>query len=668
MSGRAEEGNQLPLIIEKNGRIVNLNEEFLELSGFSFIELLGKSFITVWTELLRINIDPCSIDTRQEGFLFTKSLQVRCVNIEAIKNNRTSEVKYLIEEISNSRFDEKFPYVNYLHHSNKSGSAIYSVPDLILLKANQTYLNFYNEPFNRESSSFGKTKRAKVDGFVGSETEKVIMNICKTGEVLALKELEYQDFQRGTTYWDTTFVPVVENGVIKYLLEVSHEVTEIVQSRIELEEQNRIIKQQKKELEAIIKNISDGLAVIDKQGQFILVNDSVLKIMEKKTAIGDIVNCVGETLERGQIFYDESGNQLAFTDLPSARVLRGETVEKQRVIVKNEIGETHLDFHATPVLDDKGEFHFGVITSHDVTDLVYSQNKLKLQHEEIIRIEKEKNEVLENAMKLKNEFLYLITHEFKTPLAVISSALQTMDLVCKEQMPIKANKFLDAIRQNTNRQLRLVNNLLDITRLNAGHIKLNKNNFDIVYVTQSIVKSVEMYAQMKKITVAFKSNFTKKEILIDEEKFERILLNLLSNALKFTPNGKSINVTLTSKKYKNKSMICINVQDEGIGIPKDRQEHIFERFGQADTTLSRHAEGTGIGLHLVKLLVNAFDGCVTVESEEGVGSTFTILLPATKAKHLDEMEQCHEVSSQFMSNNHRIVQAALIEFSDIYLD
>jgi signal transduction histidine kinase len=240
-----------------------------------------------------------------------------------------------------------------------------------------------------------------------------------------------------------------------------------------------------------------------------------------------------------------------------------------------------------------------------------------------------------------------------------------MDLVCKNKMPEKADKYIITIKQNINRQIRLVNNLLDITRINSGNIKLNYGSYDIVYLTKSIVQSIQPIANLKGILVNFSTKIDKKEITLDEEKFERILLNLLSNALKFTPSNKSINVKLYIKKYKNKNMVCISVQDEGIGIPKDKHSCIFERFGQVNTSLSRQAEGTGIGLHLVKLFVNIMGGRITIESEEGKGSNFIVQIPAARIKNIeDKVNLESDILSQ---EDSRLIQTAAIELSDIYL-
>ncbi|MDW8801790.1 HAMP domain-containing sensor histidine kinase [Clostridium sp. A1-XYC3] len=259
-------------------------------------------------------------------------------------------------------------------------------------------------------------------------------------------------------------------------------------------------------------------------------------------------------------------------------------------------------------------------------------------------------------MKIKDEFLLLMTHEFKTPLNVILAALQTIENIYGYQVGEKVKNYLKSIKLNSFRQLRLVNNLLDITKINTEHFKMHKRNVDIIFVSQAIVESVDIYAKQKGVELKFSSEVDYLEMAIDEEKYERILLNLLSNAIKFTPEGKAIYVNIS---YKNRKA-TITVRDEGIGIPKEKQELIFERFGQVDSTLSRQAEGTGVGLSLAKSLITAMGGKISVDSEERKGSLFTITLPVTKLRAKD--------SSRDMSlmQDHRIIQAVQIEFSDIY--
>lgn len=274
-----------------------------------------------------------------------------------------------------------------------------------------------------------------------------------------------------------------------------------------------------------------------------------------------------------------------------------------------------------------------------------------------LQAEIEKNEALEKAMDMKDEFLSLISHEFRTPLNVINTAIQALNYLCGSELSDRSKRYINTIKQNTFRQLRLVNNLLDITRANAGRIKIHKKNIDIVFLTNSIVESVHTYSCQKGIRITFTSFVEKKVIAIDDEKYERILLNLLSNAIKFTPAGKSITVKLCD----GKNNIRIEVKDNGIGIPKDKVDVIFERFGQVDSSLSRQAEGSGIGLSLVKKFIDALGGSISVKSKVGQGSTFTIMIPNEKV--LEE----NEVSSTANLLDNRLVQVTTVEFSDIYL-
>lgn len=302
----------------------------------------------------------------------------------------------------------------------------------------------------------------------------------------------------------------------------------------------------------------------------------------------------------------------------------------------------------------------------NITKMKQDEEKIKTQQKIILEIEKQKNKVLEETIKIKDEFLYLITHEFRTPMAVVNSAVQAIGLLYKDEVTRNIAKYLKIINQNNNRQLRLVNNLLDITKINSGNIKLNLNSFDIVHVTKLIINSVEAYATQKGVNISFQSSISKKEILLDDEKYERILLNLLANSVKFTPKDKNIYVSVTIKEDK-KNMVCISVEDEGIGIPKDKHETVFERFGQANTSLSRQAEGTGLGLHLVKLLVKALHGEIILESEEGKGTAFHVFLPIVSKESLDEITTTSKDNFLIKDTDDRLVKSVAIEFSDIYL-
>ncbi len=290
--------------------------------------------------------------------------------------------------------------------------------------------------------------------------------------------------------------------------------------------------------------------------------------------------------------------------------------------------------------------------------LLRKQNrKISKQQELLYQSEKRQRELLEKDLIMKDEFITLITHEFKTPINVIYSAIQLIEHVYVNDISQPVVKLLGSIKRNSFRQLRLVNNLLDITRLHSQQFKLNLKKLDIVFITKLITESIKIYADQKKIKLQFKSNISSREIALDEEKYERIILNLLSNAIKFTPEGGTINVEV--KENKRKRIVSISVRDNGIGIPKEKHDMIFQRFGQVENNLSRQAEGSGIGLALVKMLVTILNGSINLDSELGIGSTFTIMLPIKENVAYDE-------NKVFIASDNSLVDAINVEFSDIY--
>ncbi len=291
--------------------------------------------------------------------------------------------------------------------------------------------------------------------------------------------------------------------------------------------------------------------------------------------------------------------------------------------------------------------------------LLRKQNRqISKQQELLYRSEKRQRELLEKDLVMKDDFITLITHEFKTPINVIYSAIQLIEYVYSNEISKPVAKLIKSIKRNTFRQLRLVNNLLDITKLNSNQFKLNMKNIDIVFLTKSITDSIKVYANQKKINLSFKSKVNSINTAIDDEKYERVILNLLSNAIKFTPEGGSITVEV--KELRKDKKLIISVSDTGIGIPKEKHEMIFERFGQVENNLSRQAEGSGIGLALVKLLVVILEGKIELESELDTGSTFTVTLPIKDGKINDEENKILQAS------DNSLVNAINVEFSDIY--
>lgn len=277
----------------------------------------------------------------------------------------------------------------------------------------------------------------------------------------------------------------------------------------------------------------------------------------------------------------------------------------------------------------------------------------------LMGFEKKYNEIKE-IEKAKTQFFANLSHEIKTPINIIYSCFQLLD-INKEKGETELwnsyNKYYGTIKQNCYRLLRLVNNLVDITKIDSGFMKLNFINYEIVSLVEDITLSIVPYVESKNITVLFDTYVEELVIKCDPESLERVILNLLSNAVKFSNENGNITVLLDA----NKDFVIIKVKDDGIGIAPEVSDYVFERFAQEDKSFNRKKEGSGIGLSLVKSLVELHGGVVYLEKSVEQGCEFVIKLPN---KILDESKN-EEIKSIDIDNK-PLIQKVNIEFSDIY--
>lgn len=267
-------------------------------------------------------------------------------------------------------------------------------------------------------------------------------------------------------------------------------------------------------------------------------------------------------------------------------------------------------------------------------------------------------EALKQEDRLKTEFFSNISHELRTPLNVIFSAAQLLEMCVNDinysNNMIKIQKNTMSIKQNCLRLQRLVNNLIDISKIDAHAFDLSLQNSDIVNAVEEITLSVADYISNKGIQLSFDTDIEEKIMAFDEEKLERIILNLLSNAIKFTSKGGMIRVSILDKD----DSVVIQIKDTGIGIPQDKLDEVFNRFYQIAPVNTRCREGSGIGLNLVKSLVEMHHGEIFVESELGKGTAFSVNLPCNRLKKVRTKSNINDMHSR--------IEKIQLEFSDIY--
>lgn len=264
----------------------------------------------------------------------------------------------------------------------------------------------------------------------------------------------------------------------------------------------------------------------------------------------------------------------------------------------------------------------------------------------------------EESNKIRSEFFTNLSHELRTPLNLIFSSLQILDLKIKntnDRDEQSIERYLNMANQNTYRLLKLVNNIIDSNKITSGYFDYNPQNYDIVNFVEGICQSIVDFAKQKNIEIIFDTEIEESLVSFDLDKMERIILNILSNSIKFSKENGQIIIVIKEVN----DMIEIQISDNGIGIPKHKLESIFDRFKQVDNNIIRRGEGSGIGLYLVKSLVDMHGGDIQVDSELDEGTTFKIKIPNS----INSECECTIVEKNFQNS---YIEKIKVEFSDIY--
>lgn len=400
---------------------------------------------------------------------------------------------------------------------------------------------------------------------------------------------------------------------------------------------NQDLKKSKEYLKTIFNSVNDAIFIFDVYGNIIDVNDTTTRIYGYSY----------EELIGMNIKYIISENSPYTVDEILKRISKEKNSDQWivEVIAKNKNNkEFWIEANISiKMFDEKDAV---VATVRDITERKNAEFALQ---KETLELE-----------KLRTEFFANISHELKTPLNIILGAIQLIARDIKdEEKSIDKRKIINNLnieKQNCFRLLRLINNLIDSTKLDSGYFELSMVNCNIVEVVEEITLSVAQYINNNNINLIFDTDVEEKILACDLDKIERIMLNLLSNCIKFTNEGGSIFVNI----FDGEEYITISVEDTGIGIPKEKIDIIFDRFRQVDKSFTRNYEGSGIGLSLVKSLLEMHGGIISVESKYGVGTKFIMKFPV---KVLNNSKDVDNIDNDIMNN---FVEKIKIEFSDTY--
>nr|WP_302169037.1 PAS domain-containing sensor histidine kinase [uncultured Romboutsia sp.] len=360
-----------------------------------------------------------------------------------------------------------------------------------------------------------------------------------------------------------------------------------------------------------------------------------------------------QTLPEGIVIVNPTTKKHIYRNEASIRMLKTIGLEKLNESIKTYLKEENYGNFRRFTIDklNNVDISLAIVKREEEGSLIVVFRMLDCEFKSI-QLEKELNRIKEKN-KFKTEFLSNVAYDIKKP---INKIFETNNNLIENKGKYNSeniNNHTRLVKQNCYRLIRLLNNIEYVSRIDNGTCTLELRKCDIVKLLENIVKISKTYTDKKGIDISFKSEVNKKILSLDIDKVEKIILNILSNAIKFTDTGGKIDINL----YMHNEQVCISIKDTGIGIPKDKTEVIFENFEQLDTTLSRGCEGTGMGLSVVKKLANLNNIKINVESELNKGSEFIITLPnnivSKNIKLQDKFAQDEKID---------------IEFSDIYLN
>lgn len=407
--------------------------------------------------------------------------------------------------------------------------------------------------------------------------------------------------------------------------------TDITEKHLAIEK----LRKSEESLKGITENILDFILKIDSDGIITYVNKATLLALKCKEE--DVL------YKNYTIFLEDNSKE-------EILIMFLESEETESALIEHKITYNYKDYISVETIIKKLLNKDGSIESYIV---VCRNSNVRKELEKLTKKYKEMKELDE----LRTEFFANLSHEVRTPINIIYSCLQLLNNEKEkgnEKFIEYYEKYSGTIRENCFRILRLVNNIIDVSRYETINSIIFSNE-DIVRIVEDVTLSVVPFVEGRSLNIMFDTSIEELQIKCNAEDIERLMLNIISNSVKFTGKGGEIFVDLDY----DKDFVYIRVKDNGIGIPKDLQERVFERFLQSDKSLNRKNEGSGIGLALVKSIASLHNGKVYVESSNENGTVFTFEIPNIK---MDE----EDIYSQKIVNDKSIKEKVDIEFSDIY--
>ncbi len=599
-------------------RFMQVNESALRNLGYTLDELTAmtsvdikpaftaESFEAVLAPLRAGERDEVRFDTvhrRKDGSLYpidaliqisrTETPPVFVSIVQDITERHAAEQQreQLLKEI-----DERRRFVQTVIESAPVGIAVFATDAEVTVRiANDQYLQALDESW-RSAGIVGRG----VHEFVPAEVTETLLSlyrrVVESGEPIFVHEFEQTIRRDATAYVDWSLVPLMESGDrVTGVLSLVSDVTDRVRSRQRIEELAWDAAKRASELETVIASIADGVMVTDAEGRIILENDAARSLTGRaRSAAAPGLAAQGEA----RYLRDADGTPLPPHELPLGRAVRGETVTDQVLLVQRaDTGENRfLIYSSAPVQAVGGAITGAVAVFRDITEM-------------------------KQLDQMKDEFISIAAHELRTPLTAIKGYAELLDRRLSAQGGREGDrKSLGVIRKQTERLSGLVNEMLDVSRIEAGRLQLNSEPFDLSALVGEVVSNMRVSATTHDLSLTAAPAI---EVSGDTARIEQVLINLISNAITYSPEGGEISV----RAWTEGAYALVSVTDHGVGMSQEELPHLFDRFYRAPKANIMRSGGMGLGLYICQEIVTRHGGTIAAESTEGAGSTFTFTLP-----------------------------------------
>lgn len=373
---------------------------------------------------------------------------------------------------------------------------------------------------------------------------------------------------------------------------------QLAQANTLLEAAKEGVALEKERLEAVLNTTKEGIIMIDPAGSLIFANKAFLHIFEIAAPDENetLQLNVRDLIKRREVFQNPDLYQKDLETLLNQKedIITGQI---EKVFPALQI----IDWFSAPVRKEKGDVIGRIIAFRDVT----------------------KEKELE---RMKDEFVSIVSHELRTPMTSLGGSLSLVLDGTVGEINEDQKELLEIAKNNTTRLIRLINDILDISKIESGKIKMKSDKVSVPEIVRDSLAGIASFSNNYGVSLSSDVEEGIPEFLGDRDRLIQVVTNLLSNAIKFSPRGGTVYL----KAWHDDEMLHMSVRDEGIGIPPEYHDKVFEKFQQVDSSAVREKGGTGLGLPICKAIVEEHDGAMWVESEPGKGSTFTFKVPLKK--------------------------------------